>query len=279
METIRGLVEITRPVNALVAGVLTFIGAFVAAGVPADIAAVGAAVGATVLATGAGNGVNDYFDREIDEINAPDRPIPRGAVSPTQALVFSIALMIIAVLLALTLPLPALIIAGINLIALLTYTSVFKGLPGAGNVIVAGLGGSTFLFGAGAIGQINWTVGALFLLAALATLSREIVKDVEDIEGDREEDLYTLPMAIGERKAIHLSNGLLAIAILASPMPYLQGALEIGYLVVLVPAVALLGYAGYRSYDDPTIGQIYMKYAMFAAAVAFIVGRLTVVLS
>ncbi|WP_424018341.1 geranylgeranylglycerol-phosphate geranylgeranyltransferase [Halorientalis pallida] len=278
VERVRGLVELTRPVNAIAAGVLTFIGAFVAVGSSLPAVPVLAALVATVLATGAGNAINDYFDREIDRINAPDRPIPRGAVSPRGALVFSAALFVIAVVLVLALlPLLAIGIAVFNLLALITYTEVFKGLPGVGNALVAYLGGSTFLFGTAAVWPVDTTVLAsvvvLFLLAALSTLAREIIKDVEDVAGDREEGLNTLPIAVGERRALGLAAGLLVVAALASPVPYLLGTFGEAYLVVVVPADLVMLYAGYEGFGDPTAGQSHLKYGMFLAAVAFVVGR------
>ncbi|MDJ1430551.1 geranylgeranylglycerol-phosphate geranylgeranyltransferase [Halostagnicola sp. A-GB9-2] len=272
VETTRGLLELTRPVNVIAASVLTFIGAFVAGGMTGEPIAVAAAVGATALAVGAGNAINDYFDREIDRINQPERAIPRGAVSPRGALIFSIVLFVVAVGLALLLPPLAIAIAGINLLALVAYTEVFKGLPGIGNALVAYLVGSTFLFGSAAVGDIESAI-VLFVLAAIATLTREIVKDVEDIEGDRAEGLNTLPIAVGERRALLISLGLLIIGILASPLPYLLGYFGVAYLVVVIPADLFMLYAGVKSFEDPTSGQSSLKYGMFLAALAFIVGR------
>ncbi|ELY73055.1 prenyltransferase [Natronobacterium gregoryi SP2] len=251
---------------------LTFIGAFVAGGIVDQPFAVAAAVGATGLAVGAGNAMNDYFDREIDQINRPDRAIPRGAVSPRGALVFSVVLFGLAVLLAVSLPWTAIGIAAINLIALVAYTEFFKGLPGVGNALVAYLVGSTFLFGAAAVGDVGPAV-VLFLLAALATLTREIVKDVEDVEGDREEGLNTLPIAIGERRALWIAAALLAIGVLASPLPYLLGYFGAVYLVLVVPAVLIMFGGTVQSFDDPTVGQSWLKYGMFLATLAFVVGR------
>jgi len=268
------LLELTRPVNVIAAGVLTFIGSFVAGGVTEEPIAVAAAVGATALAVGAGNAINDYFDREIDRINQPERAIPRGAVSPRGALAFSVVLFAGAVVLALALPRLAIGIAVVNLLALIAYTEFFKGLPGLGNALVAYLVGSTFLFGAAAIegGEIGPAV-VLFVLAAIATLTREIIKDVEDLEGDREEGLRTLPIAIGERRALAIAVLLLVAAVVASPMPYLREEFGVAYLLVVVPADAIMLVAAYESFEDPTAGQSHLKYGMFLAAVAFIVGR------
>ncbi|SIR71559.1 geranylgeranylglycerol-phosphate geranylgeranyltransferase [Natronorubrum thiooxidans] len=271
-ETIRGLLELTRPVNVIAASVLTFIGAFVAGGVTTAPFAVVAAIAATGVAVGAGNAINDYFDREIDRINQPERAIPRGAVSPRGALVFSFVLFVGAVGLAITLPGAAIAIAAINLLALVAYTEFFKGLPGLGNALVAYLVGSTFLFGAAAVGNMGPAV-VLFVLSAIATLTREIIKDVEDIAGDREEGLNTLPIAIGERRALQLAAGLLVVAVLASPVPYLVEYFGVAYLLVVLPADAVMLYAAVESFEDPTAGQSHLKYGMFLAALAFIIGR------
>ncbi|MDG5760151.1 geranylgeranylglycerol-phosphate geranylgeranyltransferase [Natronococcus sp. A-GB1] len=271
-ETVRGLLELTRPINVIAASVLTFIGAFVAGGVTSHPLEVTAAVAATGLAVGAGNAINDYFDREIDRINQPERAIPRGAVSPRGALAFSVVLFAGAIGLALVLPWLAIAIAVINLLALVAYTELFKGLPGLGNALVAYLVGSTFLFGAAAVGEVG-PAAVLFVLAGVATLTREIIKDVEDLEGDREEGLNTLPIAIGERPALTVATALLVAAVLASPLPYALGEFGVAYLAVVLPANAIMLYAAYESFDDPTAGQSRLKYGMFLAAVAFIVGR------
>ncbi len=284
----KGLFELTRPGNTFAAGVLTFIGAFVAGGVFTDSrpVQVAAAVMATWLATGAGNAINDYFDREIDRINAPDRPIPRGAVSPRGGLIFSVVLFVGAIVAALALPVFAIAIAALNLIALVAYTKLFKGLPGVGNAVVAYLGGSTFLFGSAAVAADTGslavpiegirTAGILFLLAALSTFTREIIKDVEDMAGDREEGLNTLPLAIGARPATAFGMVLLLVAIAASPLPYLWGVFGVSYLAVVLPADAIMLYAAVESFDDPTAGQNHLKYGMFLAAIAFVIGRTAV---
>lgn len=270
-STVRGLIELTRPINAIVAGVLTATGAFVA-GIGGQYLPVATATVATVLAVGAGNAMNDYFDREIDAINQPKRAIPRGAVSPRVALTFAVFLFVAAVVLALTLPLPAIVIAGINLFALVAYTELFKGLPGVGNAVVAYLGGSTFLFGGAAVGKLE-TVLILTFLAAASTFTREVIKDIEDIVGDSEEGLRTLPVVIGTDRALWIASGVLAVAVIASPLPYLMGIFDVVYLAVVVPADAIMLYSCYESFRNPTLGQTHIKYGMFLAAAAFLIGR------
>lgn len=275
-ERVSGLVELTRPTNAVAAGVLAFVGAFVAVEQwsRGTVLAVGAASATTVVATGAGMAINDYFDRDIDRVNDPDRPIPRGAVSPRGALAFSAVLFLLAVAFAVTLPPLAIGIAVVNLLALVTYTSVFKGTPGLGNALVSYLVGSAFLFGGAAVGSPGASA-VLAVLAGLSTFAREVIKDVEDVAGDRAEGLRTLPVTVGERRSLGLAAVALGVAILASPVPYLRETFGLAYLVLVAPADAIMAYAAARSFGDATAGQSLLKYGMLVATAAFVVGRAT----
>ena len=275
-DTVGGLFELTRPGNTVAAGVLTFTGSFVAGGFGVAPVPVAAAVAATMCATAAGNAVNDYFDRDIDRVNRPDRPIPRGAVSPRVALAFSVLLFVGAVVAAVSLPVVAVAIAAANLLALVAYTKLFKGLPGVGNAVVAYLTGSTFLFGGAAVGSAEEpAVLVLFALAALATLSREAVKDVEDVAGDREEGLRTLPIVVGETAALRVGGAVLIVAVAASAVPYLMGTFGLLYVALVVPADAVMLDGIRRSFADPATAQRRLKRGMFLATVAFVVGRAT----
>ncbi len=265
-------IELTRPANAVAAGALTFTGAFVAGGVTTAPAAVAAAVVATVTATGGGNAINDYFDREIDAINQPDRPIPRGDISARGSLWFSLGLFGVAIAAALTLPRVAIGIAVFNFLALVAYTELFKGLPGVGNVLVGYLTGSTFLFGGAAVDEPLGAL-ALFGLAAVATLTREIVKDVEDIHGDRQEGLRTLPIVIGQRRALYVGVGAMVLAVAASGWPYYVGTFGVVYLAVVIPADFVMLWATATAFSDPAASQRWIKRGMLLAAVAFVAGR------
>ncbi|WP_424015884.1 geranylgeranylglycerol-phosphate geranylgeranyltransferase [Halorubrum xinjiangense] len=274
-DTLRGIVELARLGNCVAAGALTATGAFVAgasgAALPTALAAA-----TTAFAVAAGNAINDYFDREIDAVNRPDRPIPRGAVSPRGALATATVWFAVAVAAAVFLPPLAIAIAAVNLVALVTYTSIFKGTPGLGNALVAYLVGSTFLFGGAAVGNPR-AVLVLAALAGLSTFTREVIKDVEDVAGDREEGLATLPIAVGERTALWIGAAALVVAVAVSPLPYLTGTLGAAYLAVVAVADAVMLYATYESFADPAAAQRRFKYGTFLAAAAFVVGRAVVV--
>lgn len=278
-STVHGVVAITRPGNAIAAGIMTFIGAFVVRGFgvldEVRIIAIVTAISVTVLAVSAGNSINDYFDREIDRINNPNRPIPNETVTPQGALWLSTVLFAVAFVLALMLPLLACTIAIIDLALLIAYTNIFKSLPGIGNLVVGYLSGSTFVIGGAAVGQVNEVIFAFFLLAVLSTIAREIIKDIEDIQGDQIEGLQTLPIAIGEQRAKIIAAITVGILLIASPLPYVIGKFGWAYLVAITAADMVMGYGAYKSLDDPHSGQQALKVGMYVTAGAFIVGRVT----
>ena len=275
MSAVSGLVRLSRPGNVIGAAILAFTGAYVAGGFSHGFE-MGIAIVATGMGTAAGNSINDYFDRDIDAINRPERPIPSGAIPPKAALYFALMVFAVAVLITVVfLPLAAIAIAAINLVLLLTYTQFFKGTPGVGNAIVAFLVASAIWFGGAATGAIMATL-VIGTLAGMATLAREIVKDIEDLEGDEAEGLRTLPLVIGVDHAWIVALIALLVGAIISPAPYLRGTFDEWYFVGLIPALLVMAYAGLISRYQPGRGQRYLKLGMYLALLAFIIGRVEV---
>lgn len=173
---------------------------------------------------------------------------------------------------SLLLPFWAPVIAMGNAIGLLAYTKLFKPLPGVGNVLIAVVIPSNLLLGSAAVGNYAATV-VLFVLAAIATLAREILKDVEDIAGDRREGLRTLPIVVGKRPSLWLGLASVLVAVVASVFPYLDGTFGTSYLVAVLPANGVMVAAASYAFVDPGRGQRWLNGGMALAALAFIVGR------
>ena len=231
------------------------------------------------LITGAGNALNDLFDVEIDRINRPDRPLPSGAISKRSALYLAVLFFTIGVGVSGLLGSLCLLVAVVNSGLLVVYASHLKRTPLIGNLSVAYLTGSTFLFGGAVLGFDGARVVLILsLLATLATLSREIIKDLLDMKGDSLRGARTLPILFGERPALYLSALSLFMAIGLSPLPYFQslpdGRALFGHLYLFIVAVAdLLFIAGIASSfreraHSPTI----LKLAMLVALSSFVIG-------
>lgn len=270
-ERAAAVVEVTRPGNAVVGGVAAAVGGYVGGSLGF---AAGVAAAATVFGTGAGNAVNDYYDAEIDAVNNPERPIPSGRLSRRAAALVSVVLFVAALALTVALLPPLAVGIGVvNLVLLVGYSSHLKRKPLVGNAAVAYLTGSAFLFGGAAVEGVEFTV-VLFALAALSNLGREIVKDVEDIEGDAEGGARTLPVVRGERVALAVASAAVGVAVVLSPLPYfLFESFEVAYLVAVGVADAVFLGGTVLSWRSPADGQKLLKLAMVVALVAFVVGR------
>ena len=270
-ESVVAAFEITRPANAAVGAFGAAVGGYVGGSLSASVA-VAAVV--TAFGTGAGNAVNDYYDAEIDAVNRPERPIPSGRISRRGAALLSAALFVAALALTVVfLPVLAVGIGVVNLAVLVVYSSHLKRLPLVGNVAVAYLAGSAFLFGGAAARGVEFTV-VLFALAALVNLGREVVKDVEDIEGDAAEGARTLPVVYGERPALAVASASVVVAVALSPAPYFVfDRFGVAYLAAVGVADAVLLEGARRSWKSPESGQKILKAAMFVALAAFVVGR------
>ncbi len=292
-------ITLIRPVNAFMSVVAVLIGGLLVAGknpaLLSDPYPLVLALIAVFLITGAGNAINDYIDVESDKVNKPKRPIPSGRVSRRSALVLSIVLFVVGIILTLFVNWACILIAVINSILLVVYSYSLQDRILLGNIVIGYLVGSTFLFGGAALGNLLLP-GLLMLLAGLSTISREIVKDLEDIEGDRKSFLKKLASGVKMRLSrfvgkketgLVLKKGraktaagiFMILAIIISPLPYVLGVLGFTYIVILVPTdlvflssiILLAKGRGKKRFSR--VSKI-IKIGMFLALVAFIFGVL-----
>lgn len=273
-----GYWRIIRPVNSIVAGLAAALAYLIATGT--IIPSVILLVIIVILITGAGNTINDYFDLPIDRVNRPDRPLPSGAITENGAVLFAGVLFIAGIMISFfTNPICA-FFAVFNSLLLVAYAKKLKSTPLIGNLSVAYLSGSIFLFGgafAGLTGLINNVVIALITIFAM--FAREILKDAEDVPGDLSAGAKTLPVLYGVRLAVIISIIFTIIAILVSFYPYYRwGNL---YLACIIPVdiIILAGAwqaSGCRSPEciKKSRATTYLKYGMFASLVVFTLAAL-----
>jgi len=233
----------------------------------------------TAFVTAGGNVLNDLLDREGDRTNHPDRPLVTGEVSVGSARGLATALFVLGVLVAVPValehPLVAVILA-VAVALLLGYEFRFKSAGFVGNLVVAFLTGVVFLYGGAAAGN------AIVLLpfaamAFLATLSREVIKDMEDLAGDV--GRTTLPKRYGMGTASATARGAVVGGIALSLVPlawFVNPASGVGIIyTVLVGAadaifVVSIWHLPDRLHYEQTLSKVAMTVALFAfLAVAF----------
>ena len=142
-----GFVKLMRPINCVIMSFAVFVGSVLANPSFSDFfwlkILFGALTGFTL--TAASMAVNDYYDREIDAINEPSRPIPSGAVTANASLIFTGILSVVGFIFAYLTSIICLVAAAFAWATMLTYTTVGKrsGLPG--NFLVSACVATPFL--------------------------------------------------------------------------------------------------------------------------------------
>ncbi len=270
-----GYISIIRPVNAVASGIAAAIAYFIAGGIALPAMAI--LFGIVTLICAGGNALNDYFDAEIDKINRPGRPIPAGIVSPKGAFIYAFILFAAGFALSFFTNVQCIAIALVNILMLIVYSSNFKRIPVLGNVCVAYLAGSIFLFGGLLFGPDSlWITVPLFLITFFGTWSRELLKDAEDIEGDKKAHAKTLAMLLGVQRSGWVALMLMLLAVAASVLPYFQWGVPYLAAIVVVDIYLLLTARTALSCMSPddlirkkTTG--YLKGGMFAAVLVFLV--------
>ncbi|MEO0249941.1 MAG: UbiA family prenyltransferase, partial [candidate division WOR-3 bacterium] len=155
--------------------------------------------------------LNDYVDVEADRINKRvERPLVAGTISTGFALKFSAAAFILSTLLALAINWVALMVAAVFNVLSVLYSLRLKDLPLVGNMYIAATMGIPFIFGAVVFGiEPTATIWVIAALGFVSGLAREIVKTVEDMEGDLEaRKANTLPMVVGRTNALAMASSL-----------------------------------------------------------------------
>jgi len=227
--------QLIRPVNVAIGAVSIFLGAFIT-GTVQPLMKVLLACASGGLITGGANAINDYFDVEIDRINKPHRPLASGRIRPRDAIRFAIVLFAVGLLLSLAINPAALAIATFATGMVALYSAKLKGTVLWGNVTVSAVSALAFLYGGVAVGR----VGAAWIPAGFALLfhfGREIIKDVEDGEGDRRGHALTLPVKYGERAALSVATAVFVALIGATLLPYLVRIYDSLYLAVVLLGV------------------------------------------
>jgi len=223
MRKIIGYLRLMRPINCVMMGFAVIVGVALVGpnilGILWQNLVYGFITG--FVLTGASMGMNDYYDREIDAINEPNRPIPSGLIKPKEALAFAFALTAIGFTVAYLTNIFCFFIAIIAWIVFATYTTIGKrsGLPG--NFLVSACVSIPFIYGSYAVaGTIESNVVIFASMVFLSNTGREITKGIVDVKGDKVQNVQTLAVCYGEKTAAITAAFFYVSAVLLSPIPW-----------------------------------------------------------
>lgn len=279
------IVRLLRPLNVVMIVVGVLLGGVLSGGAEAVQGTTGArllrAALAAALIGGAGNVSNDVFDLEADRINRPGRPLPRGQVGPLLAKQLAALGMAGGLALAATLSGLHLALALGAVGGLLIYNVKLQHVPLAGNLMIALLVALALLYGGATAGPLAPAlIGSVF--AFLTTLAREIIKDLDDAEGDAAAGARTLPLVLGPARAAALAAAVLGLTLVLTPLPYFLLGYTGTFLLALLPADALLLYVAWLLLGPlperhaPVAGHL-LKAAMLLGMTALALGALVTI--
>lgn len=274
-------IEILRPGNALMSAISIILVALIdkTLSIPVILAMI-----TVFFETSAGNVINDYFDYNIDLINKPERPIPSGRISLKNGRNYGYFLFSIATLCGFIISymtdnwIPFFIVVFADIVLYL-YAYKLKSTPLIGNLAVGFMTGFGFVFGGYCINNPSIIMTSIILgfFAFVMTTAREIIKDIEDIEGDNADGAKTLPIMIGTKVPAVISAILIVVDSALCPLLYFNHIFGVLYLVIIAVSVILFIYCAaiiLKSQDEKTAGKAskYLKIGMLIAFVAFAVG-------
>ncbi|MFW9778932.1 MAG: geranylgeranylglycerol-phosphate geranylgeranyltransferase [Candidatus Heimdallarchaeota archaeon] len=256
---LKGLIQISRPLNSFLSGFAVVIGAIAAISHPLTQNQLwGIVLGylTTSLVAVGGYAINDVFDIEIDKINMPHRPLPSGYLTLNQAKIYAIILFIIGNLLALMIDVPAFLLAFSAGLMLYMYAAYFKRAGFLGNIMIGILTAVPFIFG-GLLTASYETMIFPALFAFLLIAGREVIKDIEDVRGDRMENVKSIALMYGVAAARNLGYAFLVLLMMISPLPILLRYYSSPIFIVIVLGIDLVilfvGYLLFKRSEEEIV--------------------------
>jgi 4-hydroxybenzoate polyprenyltransferase len=243
---------------------------------------------ATLCIAAAGNVINDIYDVETDFVNKPNKVIVGNSISEKTAFNMYIVLTIIGVGVGFYLS---------NLVGrsgfsaifviisalLYIYATYLKQTLLVGNIVVSFLVAMSLLIVGlfellPVITDQNQETQLTFfkiifdyaIFAFMINLLREMIKDIEDINGDYKVEMKTLPIIIGRERALKIIFALSIVPLLAViyyTITYLyKHYIAVGYFLIFI--IAPLLYFTIKSFSAETKKEInflsaFLKIIMF----------------
>ncbi len=270
--------NLTRPANNWITALSVFVGAMVCGKIEFWDKILFACVSAFFISAG-GNVLNDFFDVEIDRINKPSRPLPRGIISLKSALVFSAILFFIGLALSFRINPPSPILASFACGLLIVYSYILKRALLWGNLVVSAVAALAFIYGGIATEDFRFSlIPAAFAL--LFHLGREILKDMEDIKGDSSVGASTLPIKLGVEFSVNICTLVFLFLMGLTTFPYFFHLFSLRYLLVAVFGVdIILIHVVWSMRHDHSSANLHrlsniLKIDMLIGLLAILLGRL-----
>lgn len=192
----------------------------------------------------ASQAVNDWFDRHVDAINEPNRPIPSGRVPGLWGLIIAVFWTVMSLALGAALGLWAFVATGVAVLLAWAYSAPpvrlkLNGWYGNAAVAVSYEGIAWFTGAAVLLQDLPGT--PIIVLAALYSVGAHGIMTLNDfkaLEGDSRFGVRTLPIQLGTDRAAQLACVVMAVPqfVVVGYLAYLGAPYHAAFIVVLIAA-------------------------------------------
>lgn len=249
-------VQITRPHLGLLSGAYVALGAFLGSSRTMHFTrTLGKSVLVAILVVAFGFTLNDCLDVRADQINNAKRPLPSGRLSLFAARGLAATLALLALCIASTLKLPMFALCVINLILAAAYSLYLKDLVILGNLCIAFLISTLFIFGGLSAGQLNSRIYIAGVLAFLLQFAQEVLWSIKGMEGDAAAGVNTTALYFGQDQALVIFHVLFTLTSAVSLVAWAVGIVPTNF-----------GWAAIAILVIPNIAELYIHSRTWPAA-------------
>jgi 4-hydroxybenzoate polyprenyltransferase len=280
-DRLKALIMLLRPPYWLMTGglsILTIIA--LQRGIP-SIGLMALVVLSAICITSGGFAFNDYVDQESDAMVKKNRPLPSQNLAPWHALLTSVILFVIGLLVALTINFLCFGIAILDTFLLVIYSLYVKKFAGFfGSFLMGFLIGTSFVYGEAALSGVITATSFSLSFMGMGSVGGNILRDVLSLEGDLKAGYATLAAKRGPEIAIRVGAIFFLLNAIASPIPYLVGAVGYAYLIPIIIWDIILVISGVILLRKPEIKEAekqerLVTRTMILIPIALITGALT----
>jgi len=269
-------IQLIKPLNSskstLYYGFCSFMGSLLAASWTIPLAKSFVIALAITLSAFAVYALNDIYDVEIDSINASERPIPSRVISIAEAKAFTTVLFVSSLLVALSAGIYAIVFTMLfSILGIMYSIPRIRFKDGYFANACWGLGIAMAVLGGASVTAINTNALVAAFALAFLTAGCGLTKDLKDIEGDKALNIHTIPILLGEKRAIKLMT---IMSIIGFPILFLNMVLSrinIAYLITIGLTIGFFGYSLAVLYRNPGSKIIYKKAYKIQAASGFLI--------
>ncbi len=278
--SIAGFLKLTRFPNLLIIGLTQYLAVIFLVPYPTEAPRMLLSlhlfllVSSTIMIAAAGYIINDYYDVKIDYINKPDRVVVGKLIRRRIVLASHLVLNLVGVAIGFFLHPYVGMINFLAAFLLWIYSNQLKRMPFIGNLIIALLTGLSLVVIAVYYQKNTYLILNYAVFAFSINLIREIIKDMEDLKGDKRFGSKTLPIVWGIRKTKKFLYILMSLFIVLFVfMTWILGnpILNAFFLILIIP-ILYFAYLLYRADTQNRFWQLsnYCKIFMLAGVLSMI---------